>query len=149
MELLQKNENGFVSFFALMALIATAFMGGGLFLVMKENIETERHHEIALQLRYDAEGAIEKIVHDIENKYFIIPEDIKDIGEYVVPKENLPPIGYENKKLKVSVKYENNGIRILAVTEKTDEPYIILGTAEGFMENVEDVYKWKYWIKTK
>lgn len=140
----QKNENGFVSFFALMALFATAFMSSGLLFIMKENIETERHKEIALELRYDAESAVEKIAFDIENNILNVTDDIK-----IVPNKNLIEMNNNNKTLKASVKLENNGIRIFAVAEKTDEPYIVLGIAEGFMEKTEDGYKWKYWIKVK
>jgi len=140
----QNNERGFVSFFALMTLIAAAFVGSELFFIMKENIETERHKEIALQLRYDAESAVEKIAFDVENKTLIVMDDIK-----VVAKTNLPEINDNNKTLNASIKLENNGLRIFAVAEKIDEPYTTLGVAEGFMEKTEDGYKWKYWIKVK
>ncbi|MBO6305853.1 MAG: hypothetical protein J6M62_12385 [Selenomonadaceae bacterium] len=144
-----KSERGFVSFFALMALIAASFIGSGLMILTNESAKTTRHHEIAAQLRYDAESAVEKIACDIENKKLILPNDIKYIDEYVVYAEYLPHFESDNKTLKASIKYANGGIRIFAIAEKTDEQFTTLGTAEGFMQENEGEYKWKYWIKVK
>lgn len=132
-----------------MALIAAAFIGSGLMFITNESAKTTRHHELAVQLRYDAESAIEKIAYDIENKKLNVPEDIKYIDEFVVPNENLPIFDGDNKTIKASVKYVENGIRIFSVAEKTDEQYTTLGLAEAFMEKNEGGYKWKYWIKVK
>lgn len=140
MNLPHKNEGGFVSFFALMVLMILAFLGGGIFLIARENLNSDSRHEKAVQLRYDAESAIEKTAYDIENKNIILPENIKEIGEYVIDAENL------YKSVKVSVKYESNGIRIFAVAEK-NENFPLMSVAEGFMEDIEGEYKWKHWVK--
>lgn len=144
-----KNERGFISFFSLMALFAAAFTGSGLMFITNENAKTARHHETAVQLRYDAESTIEKIAYDIENKKLDLPEDIKYIDEYVVSNNNLPAFNDDNKIVKASIKYAENGVRIFAIAEKKDETYTTLGLAEAFMEENEGAYKWKYWIKVK
>ena len=143
------NEGGFISFLSLILLVILSFISMGLFHIAKENANMARHHEIAVQLEFDAEGIVENIAGAVEEKLLTLPEDIKNGEEYTLPQSYVLNFDDENKIGKAVIKYELNGIRIFAVVEKTNEPVKTFGMAEGFMEDVDGEYKWKYWVKVK
>ena len=142
------KEDGFISFPALVKLMALTLVGCGMFFVATDAAKTERHAEIVEQLYMDASGAAEKIAWDIINGQIELPEDIKNGVDHDITDKLEFDFG-GNKKISAAVRHENNGLRLLTIVEKEDENAATFGTAECFLEDADGGYKWSYRIKTR
>ena len=142
MEKALREEEGFVSFFAMCILFASVLMAAGLLYIARQGEEAIRHYEQEVQLRFEAEGFLYKTVADIETKKMDIEEKIYGNRETVLEEtENERGI-----RLKVVAKRGNTGLYLISVAEKPSDNTALFKTVQGFMERQEEGYVWKCWL---
>ena len=139
---IMREEDGFFSFFAMCILFASVLMAAGLLYIARRGGEDVRHYEQEVQLRFDAEGFLDKAVADIESGKMDVEGKIRGTGETVLDTE-------ENERgihLKVVAKRGDTGIMLMSVAEKTSDNTALFKMVQGFMERKEEGYVWKCWM---
>ena len=139
---IMREEEGFFSFFAMCLLFASVLMAAGLLYIARRGGEDVHHYEQEVQLRFDAEGFLDKAVADIETGKIDVEEKISGTKEIVLDTE-------ENERgihLKVLAKRRDTGIILMSVAEKPSDNTALFKTAQGLMEQKEEGYAWKCWM---
>lgn len=139
---IMREEDGFFSFFSMCILFASVLMAAGLLYIARRGGEEVRHYEQEVQLRFDAEGFLDKAVADIETGKIDVEEKISGTKEIVLDTE-------ENERgihLKVLAKRRDTGIILMSVAEKPSDNTALFKTAQGLMEQKEEGYAWKCWM---
>jgi|GEM_PF-3705195 len=139
---IMREEDGFFSFFSMCILFASVLMAAGLLYIARRGGEEVRHYEQEVQLRFDAEGFLDKAVADIETGKVDVEGKISGMKETVLDTE-------ENERgihLKVLAKRRDTGIMLMSVAEKPSDNTALFKTAQGLMEQKEEGYAWKCWM---
>ncbi len=136
------EERGGVSFFALCFLCASVLMAAGLMYMARQGEDMIRQYEREVQLRFDAEGFLERGVAEIENQGLKAEEKLPP-GREVLWEEEENPRGI---RLKLTAKRRDTGILLISVAEDPRGGVTCFKTVQGFLERQEQGYTWKCWL---
>lgn len=138
---LLREERGSVSFFALCFLSAAVIMAAGLLYIVQRGEMEICTQEEEVQLRYDAEGFMEKAVAEIEAKGLDVEQELPLNEEVIWYKEK----NSRGVLVTTVAKRDSLGIYVISLAESPENASATLKGANGFMEKGEEGYKWKCW----
>ena len=137
-----REERGFISFFALCFLGASVLMATGLLYMARQGADAIRHYEREMQLRFDAEGFLERAANDIETGKINVAEELPGHRETTLRTGK----NEQGILLKVVAKKGDTGLFLVSIAEEPTGNTALFKTAQIYMARRKEGYAWKCWL---
>ena len=136
------EERGSASFFALCFLGASILMALGLLHIARQGEAAIGYHEMEVQLRLDAEGAMEKAIAGIASKSFELDAELP-VGEEVLLQEEENERGIN---IRTVAKRAEGGIFLIVIAATSKDSALAFKSVQCFLEKKEEGYVWRCWL---